>query len=158
MAFQSFHTEIQFVVGGSTYDVRIQSLSAALKPVKLGGEIAVELFDGRKRQRVDGYRLMLDLTWGQLDGDSNETLTSAVFAALDAGVCDVKLDPDKASSDPGGGQKTLPGMVFTDASSAIEASFDLMVRARPASVSLESDRLLSQADAETYDWITSTEA
>lgn len=158
MAFQTFHTEIQFVVGSSTYDVRIQSLSALMKPVKLGGEIAVELFDGRKRQRVDGYRLLLDLTWGQLDGQSNETLHQATLAALDAGVCDVKLDPDKASSDPGGGQKTLPDMVFTDASSAIEASFDLMVRARPASVSLESDRLLTQTESQDYDWITSTNA
>lgn len=129
MAWNAFHNRIDVVANGATRSLPVDQLTVTAVPFSRSGGTAVELFDGRIVQRVDGYRVRVELAWNELTEAHGAELRRALSDLVQAGGGVVDLDPGAAVA------KQVE-VVVEDASECLRATFDGSVRGRPASISM----------------------
>jgi hypothetical protein len=140
MPYATFHNRVRITTGGVNYDLPVDSAKIKAIPYSGNGQTAVDLFDGRRVQRIDGYRYEVELNWRELKTTDHVILYNVVTALFTNGSGVIDCDP------PNG--KTIT-VIIGDAGEAIQAVFNGMVRNRPASLRLVS----SSVDATMKNWI-----
>lgn len=142
MAWDAFHNRVDVTAGGATYSLPVDRLTVTAGLFSRAGSTAVELFDGRIVQRVDGYRLRAEFAWNELTEAHGQQLRLALSSLVTAGGGTFDLDPGSPVA------KTFYG-VIEDGAEALLAEFDGGVRSRPASISVVSSTILTAQP----DWI-----
>lgn len=130
MAYENFHDKVQIVVNGNTYNVDIWNLELRGIPYSGTGSISVKLFDGRRKTRIDGWKIRADFSWDQLDLDQHEVWES-ILADLEAanGTCTIDFDYVTREGE------RIGTFQLEDADNVLHAIFDGRGRKRPASIS-----------------------
>jgi len=143
MAYTSYHTRVQFTANSNVYTIPIWALRISAVPYSGLGTTTVRLFDGRNKQRVDGWLLRAEFDWPQLKASDHDNFTNLVNDIVAAGTVDIDFDPDDNL-----GQKVAT-FVAEDLGDMIQALFRGRVRRRPAAAQFIGSNVLS----EVPDWI-----
>jgi hypothetical protein len=154
MSWERYHTDVRLVSGtGVEYDLPLQKLSVKAKPYSRTGSTTTELFDGRYKQRIDGWRIEATLSWSELPTADHEGFVDMIEDLALSGI-DVEFDPDLADV-TGAPAKRVNGMVFSRLDEALEAAFDGRVRSRPSSFDLVTSEPIPEPQLSNYSWLTS---
>lgn len=140
MAWTAYHTEVE-VSAGATHTIPISFVRIRAVPYSGTGSIVTELFDGRRKQRIDGWRHEVEMRWAQLSDTDHIVVTDAIEDLINNGGT-IDFDP------PNNKNITL---IAQNASDLFEALFDLRIRKRPAQVTLVS----TTVEASPKSWINS---
>jgi hypothetical protein len=145
MAWDGFHDNIEITAGGTSYVLPVGNLEVMAEPYARAGSTSVELFDGRRVQRVDGWRLTAEISFDELTPAQHSTFFDMIVAvAAEAGV-DINFDPN------GAGKTVSSDWILSDAESALQAVFERGIRGRPASVTFVTKGVLAAPPS----WLTS---
>lgn len=148
MAWNTFNCNARFTANSLSWTIPIWNMRLDLVPYVGSGATAVKLFDGRYVQRVDGWHLRATFNWPQVRVDDNDAIVDMICAAVEQGTVVVDFD---YTDNPGVAVETF---VLEDVQSAINATFNGRGRARPVSLTLISNTVLT----EKPDWLIGGES
>lgn len=138
MSYQGYHKQVRITVDSATYDVNIDDLKINAFPYSGAGNYNIQLFDGRHKTRLDGWKVRAAFDWQQFDLSDHEQWEE-IMVALEANNYECEIDFDFTDA-PGQRTETF---VVENADSLISAIFDKRGHIRPASVSFISTNVLS---------------
>lgn len=137
MAWTGYHDNITITAGGTGYVLPVGDLEVTAEPYARSGSTSVELFDGRRVQRVDGWRLTAEISFGELNASEHSTFYDMIVAVATNGGCTIEFDPN------GLNKNVSSDWILEDAGSALQAMFERGIRGRPASVTFVTASILA---------------
>lgn len=144
MAWNDYNTEVTVTANSNTYTIPVWALDLKVVPWTGNSTYAIELFDGRYKNRIEGYRLVAEFKWAQLKQVDHALFGDMIEDIATEGCATIDFDPNDA---PGIRVATF---VLTDASNIINAIFEGRVRMRPGVMAFISKIVYSTVPA----WVT----
>lgn len=144
MGWTGYHDNIQITAGGTAYVLPVGDLEITAEPYARSGSTSVELFDGRRVQRVDGWRLNASVSFAELEASDHSTFHDMIVAVATNGGCTIEFDPS------GTGKSVSSDWILADGNSALQAMFERGIRGRHASVEFVTASILASPPS----WLT----
>lgn len=150
MSFEAYNARIRVGPSGTGHIIPITDMKIVAEPFTGENGTTLELFDGRRIQKVPVYRYRVELNWGNLGKSSPDLLTIVNYLFTEDGANLFPVyDESTGAFDE---SKVIENVIPQVTDETFYAQFNLRARSKGASLTLVSK---DADDAAPKSWIMS---